>query len=365
MKLSEIIYELESFASPALQEEYDNSGLLIGDREMDIHKALICLDITDEVMQEASKDGYNLVISHHPFIFKGIKRITGDLLQNRILIHAVKEDIAIYAMHTNLDNDFFGVNAMLGAQLGLENLKILSPIEGKLRKLVTFCPKDHAEKVRNALFDAGAGHIGNYDGCSYNLDGQGTFRAGEGADPYVGEPGKLHFEDEVRIETIYPEYLEKNIIEKMLGSHPYEEVAYDIYPLLNTNSRAGAGMIGEFNSAMSEQEFLELLKKKLGTGFIRHSKLLNRPVQKVAFCGGSGSFLIQQAMRSGADAFITGDIKYHQFFEAEDKILILDAGHYESEQFTKDLIMQILKKKFPNFALRISKINTNAVKYFS
>lgn len=365
MKLAALIDALEAFAPRTLQEEYDNSGLLLGKRQVIIDKALICVDITDEVMQEAIEGGFNLLISHHPFIFKGIKRVTGQNLQGRILISAIKHDIAVYAMHTNLDNVFHGVNGILASKLGLTKLKILSPQQGNLRKLVTFCPTDHADQVRNALFEAGAGQIGEYDACSYNVDGQGTFRAGDGANPFVGEKGKLHFEHEVRIETIYPVYLENAIIAKLLAAHPYEEVAYDIYPLSNVNSRIGAGMIGELEKAMSEKTFLEMLKKNLNAAVIRHSSLLGRTVTNVAFCGGSGSFLIQQAISMGADAFITGDMKYHQFFEAENKILIADVGHYESEQFTKELIFQILKKKFPNFALRISKVNTNAVKYFS
>jgi len=365
MKLSLIINELEDFAPTSLQEDYDNSGLLVGDRGMEISSALICMDITDEVMQEASKGGFNLVISHHPFIFTGIKRVTEKNMQNRILVHAIKNDIAIYAMHTNLDNSAKGVNAMLGERIGLDNLKILSPMEGKLRKLVTFCPTDHADKVRDALFKAGAGQIGNYDGCSYNIDGKGSFRAGEEADPFVGNPGDLHFEEEVRIETIYPVHLEKSILASMKESHPYEEVAYDIYPLANSNPLTGAGMIGEYKDALSEQDFLALIKKSLGTGVIRHSRLLGKPIRKVAYCGGSGSFLIKHAIHQGADAFVTGDMKYHQFFEAENKLLIADVGHYESEQFTKDLVMQILKEKFPNFALQNSNVNTNAVKYFS
>jgi dinuclear metal center YbgI/SA1388 family protein len=365
MKLHEIIRELEAFADTALQEGYDNSGLLVGAQDGEIDKALICLDLTDEVMEEAIGLECNLVISHHPFIFKPFKRVTGKHMQDRILIRAIKHEISIYAMHTNLDNVIHGVNAMLGRKLGLKNLKVLSPLKGNLRKLVTFCPVDHAEQVRNAMFEAGAGHIGNYDGCSYNTSGQGSFRAGEGTDPFVGEQGKLHFEDEIRIETIYPVHLEGPILEKMLESHPYEEVAYDIYPLENTDPSAGAGMLGEFDDELKENEFLELLKKTLGTPAIRHSRTLGKAIKKVAYCGGAGSFLIPEAIRSGAQAFVSADIKYHQFFDADGKILIADVGHYESEQYTKDLIMHLLKEKFPNFALQISKVNTNAVKYFS
>jgi dinuclear metal center YbgI/SA1388 family protein len=278
-------------------------------------------------------------------------------------VHAIKEDIAVYAIHTNLDNAFIGVNAALCKKLGIENQRILSPLDDKLCKLVTFCPLDKAEEVRAALFQAGAGHIGDYDSCSYNLEGFGTFRAGDGANPYVGKKGEIHHEAETRIEAIFPEYIQGRLISSLIQSHPYEEVAYDIYPLRNEFHRAGAGMIGELVEAIDAKEFLEHVKKVLGTGVIRHSELSGKKVHKVAVCGGSGSFLIGKAMSEGADIFVTGDIKYHQFFESENGMIIADAGHYETEQFTKELLYNILNENFPTFALRISQTNTNAVQY--
>ena len=363
MKIKELIKCLESYAPTDLQETYDNAGLLIGDPEKEVNRALICLDLTMEVLDEAIEDGSGMIISHHPLIFKGLKKLTGGNDMERIVIKAIKNDVAVYAIHTNLDNVFRGVNAMLCAKLGIHDATILRPLSGLLNKLVTFCPKDHADQVREALFAAGAGHIGNYDSCSYNLEGFGTFRAGEGSDPYVGEKGKLHREMETRIEVIFPDHLTKNLLTALDSAHPYEEVAYDIYPLKNDFQQAGAGMIGMLDKPMDEKSFLLMLKKNLRAGVIRHSPLTGKKISKLAVCGGSGSFLIKDAMACGADAFVTADMKYHKFFEAEGKMLIADAGHYETEQYTKELIYNILNEKFPTFALRISQINTNAVHY--
>jgi dinuclear metal center YbgI/SA1388 family protein len=346
-----------------LQESYDNSGLLIGRPEDEIDKALISLDLTMEILDEAIQGNFGLVITHHPLIFTGLKRLTGKSETERLVMKAVKHSIAIYAIHTNLDNVHNGVNAVLSDKLGIKKTSILRPVKGILNKLVTFCPCDDADRVREAMFAAGAGNIGNYDSCSYNLEGYGTFRAGEGTDPYVGEQGKLHQETEVRIEVVFPKHISGRLIHALKDAHPYEEVAYDIYPLNNEHDHVGAGMIGKLDEPVSEPDFIKMIKTALGSEFIRHSPLLSKEISKVAVCGGSGSFLIQDAIRAGADAFVTGDMKYHQFFESEGKILIIDAGHYETEQFTKELIYNTLNEKFPTFALRISQINTNAVRY--
>ncbi len=363
MTVREISTCLEAIAPPALQESYDNSGLLLGDPGMEVNAALICLDLTEEVLDEALQQGCGMVISHHPLIFGGLKRVTGSSSVERIVIKALKNDIAVYAVHTNLDNISGGVNSMLCAKLGITHTRILQPLPGRLNKLVTFCPHADAPGVREALFAAGAGHIGNYDSCSYNLEGYGTFRAGDGTNPYVGERGKLHREEETRIEVIFPDHIQGRVIAALKDSHPYEEVAYDIYPLKNDYEMAGAGMIGELETSMDEPAFLQHVKDVLGTGAIRHSALTGRKVKSVAVCGGAGSFLIGKAMAAGADAFVTGDLKYHQFFEGEGKMLIADAGHYETEQFTKELLYSILNEKFPTFALRISQTRTNAVHY--
>lgn len=364
MKIIEITQELERLAPLSVQESYDNSGLIIGDFESEIQKALICLDVTEEVMDEAILGNYELIIAHHPLVFKGLKKINGRNFVERIVLKAIKNDIAIYAFHTNADNILNGVNGTIAEKLGLCNVEILQPQRGILRKLVTYCPIVMADKVRIALFDAGAGSIGNYDQVSFNISGEGTFRANANAKPFVGKSNQLHTEKEIRIELIFPNYLEHRILKALLATHPYEEVAYDIYPLENKFEAIGAGAIGELEQEVSELDFLKQLKKVFGLQFVKHSKCLDRPIKKVALCGGSGSFLIHQAIAKKADLFFTGDLKYHDYFEADNKILLADIGHYESEQFTKELIYSILNKKFPTFALRISENKTNPVYYF-
>jgi dinuclear metal center YbgI/SA1388 family protein len=364
MQIKELITILDRAAPFSLQEDYDNSGLQVGDPQKEIGRALICLDVTPEVIQEARDKHCDLVISHHPLIFKGIKRITGAHPTEKILIEAIRNDLAILSVHTNLDHAGFGVNHMLARKLGLEQLKVLQPGSGLLRKLVTFCPTTHGEAVRKALFEAGAGQIGDYDSCSYNLEGTGTFRAGDGSKPFVGKAGELHQEAETRIETIFPGYLQKAVLEALMSSHPYEEVAYDVYRLDNVFDSVGAGLSGRLPQPMGETEFLTLLKDTLGTPVLRHSRLSGRQVSQVALCGGSGSFLLESAAGAGADAFVTADLKYHQFFDAQDRLLLIDAGHYETEQFTKELLHEIINKKMINFALLISEVNTNPISYF-
>jgi len=363
MNLSEITSFLNSRIPLSLQESYDNCGLLIGDSDAAITGALICLDVTGEVLDEAVEKNCNLVIAHHPLIFSGIKNLTGQTGIEHLVIRAIKENIAIFALHTNLDNHYEGVNHQLSSKLGLLNPEILRPMSGMLRKLVTFCPASHAGIVRDAIFNAGAGEIGNYNNCSYNSQGEGTFRALTGANPFVGELGKLHTEPEVRIETIFPAYLENSVISALKLVHPYEEVAYDIYPLANKHNRIGAGMIGTLPEAVEAEKFLMNVKEILQTGCIRHTNLKNKKVQRIAVCGGSGSFLIQDAISCNADIYITGDIKYHDFFIPGNRMILADVGHFESEQFTKDLIYTLLKKKFTTFALFISGTNTNPVNY--
>ncbi len=363
MKLKEIVSAFESFAPLAYQEKYDNSGLAVGDPDMEVSAALLCIDVTVEVVEEAISLGVNLVISHHPVIFKPLSKLTGSSPVERIVLLAVSNNIALYSAHTNLDNVLLGVNHKICSKLGLAEPAILAPLQQALKKLVTFVPDQHADELRNALFDAGAGHIGNYDSCSFNHNGTGTFRALEGANPYVGEAGKLHRENETRIETIFPSAHQKAVIQALIKSHPYEEPAYDIFPVDNTFHLAGSGMMGKLAQPVNETGFLEEVKTIFNCRYLRHSKLLNKPVSKVAVCGGSGSFLISAAIAAGADVFITGDIKYHEFFNAEDRILVADIGHYESEQFTIEIFYDILIKKIPNFAIRFSSIKTNPIYY--
>ena len=364
MKIKEIIISLEKLAPLSLQESYDNAGLMIGNSDNELSKALITIDVTDKVIDEAIKKGCNLIISHHPLIFGNLSKITNGDITGKCIIKAIKHDIAIYAAHTNLDNVIGGVNFILCKKLELTNCKILKNKKNILRKLVTFCPTDKADEVRKALFDAGAGHIGNYDCCSFNSNGSGTFRALENANPYVGELNKLHFENEVKIETIYPSYIEKALLKALFASHPYEEVAYDIYPLENEFNMAGEGMIGELTKPTEVKLFFEKIKAILGLAVIRHSKIINTKVKSVAVCGGAGGFLMKDAISAGADIFLTADLKYHQFFETEEKIILADIGHYESEQFAKEILIDFLNKNFSTFAFLISKTITNPIYYF-
>jgi len=315
------------------------------------------------VMNEAISMGCNLIISHHPLIFGGIKKIAPSDFIGNCIIKAIRNEISIYAVHTNLDNIQHGVNSILCEKLGLSACKILKPRKNVLRKLVTFCPSDKAEKVRLALFHAGAGHIGNYDCCSYNTEGFGTFRALENANPYVGKINKFHSQNEIKIEVIYPEFIEKKLLHALFTSHPYEEVAYDVYPLENEYSKAGEGMIGELSKEKDSNVFLREVKDILSIETIRHTKIIKQTVKKVAVCGGAGGFLIKDAISAGTDMLLTADLKYHQFFDAEDRIILADIGHYESEQFAKEILYELVKKNFPKFAVQISKANTNPVFY--
>lgn len=362
--MKEITGYLESLAPLSYQESYDNSGLQVGLLEQEITGALVTLDVTGEVLREAEDLGFNLIVSHHPVLFGSVTSLTGRNATERIVMEAVRKGIAIYSGHTNFDAILEGVSARMASRLGLVGCRILDPVKGALKKVVVFVPHKQAEDVRKAMFEAGAGQIGEYDSCSFNLEGTGTFRGSEGTDPFVGKPGSLHREPETRVETIVPGHLLDRVVRSMIRAHPYEEVAYDIYPLENNYDRAGAGMIGELEDPMDEEVFMGFLKDRFGVPVIRHSPLLGKPVKKVALCGGAGSFLTAKALATGADVFVTGDIKYHQFFEADGKIVLMDVGHFESEQFTRELFCDLLMEKFPKFAVRISETATNPIKFF-
>lgn len=363
MKLKAITDHLESIAPLAYQESYDNAGLICGNHDMEINAALICLDSTEAVIDEAIANGCNLVIAHHPIVFSGLKKINGSNYIERVIIKAIQNNIAIYSAHTNLDNVYNGVNAKIAEKLGLINCTVLAPQKNGIKKLITYCPEDRAESIRLALFAAGAGSIGNYDECSFNTFGTGTFRAGVGANPFVGEIGKQFQGKEVKIECVFEAFAESDILKALFAVHPYEEVAYDVITLTNNNNRIGAGLVGEISTEMDELGFLKHLKQVMKADSVRYTALTNKKVKKIAVCGGSGSFLLQNAIRAGADIFVSADFKYHQFFDAENRIVIADIGHYESEQYTSELFYEILKKKFNTFALHLSKINTNPIKY--
>ncbi|SHK86311.1 dinuclear metal center protein, YbgI/SA1388 family [Chitinophaga jiangningensis] len=363
MKIKEIIQAIESFAPLQYQESYDNAGLLFGDASREVTNVLLTLDATEEVIDEAIARGCNLVVAHHPIVFGGLKKITGSNYVERVAIKAIRHEVAVYAAHTNLDNVRNGVCAEMAARLGLDHCRVLQPKKGLLKKLYTFVPEADAEKVRVALFEAGAGHIGQYSECSYNGAGEGTFKAGAGTDPYVGKVGERHFEKETKLEVIFPLYLEGRVISALLSSHPYEEVAYDIVNLDNTYNEVGSGLVGELPADMDELEFLRLVKERFGAGCVKYTNLRGKKVRKVALCGGAGSFLLKRAIGAGADVYISSDFKYHEFFDADNQIVIADIGHFESEQFTVELFYHILTEKFRNFAPLKSTIKTNPVNY--
>ena len=365
MKIADIVSVLEQLAAPSLQESYDNAGLITGHPNMDCTGVLCTLDATEQVIEEARQLHCNMVVAHHPILFRPLKKITGKTYVERTIIKAIKHDVAIYAIHTNLDNVIEGVNDKIADKLNLVNRRVLSAKEKMLMKLYTFVPSAHAEKVRSAIFEAGAGQIGNYSECSFNTDGKGTFKAGENTDPYVGEKGKRHEEDEVKMEMILPAHIKQQVVNALIKSHPYEEVAYDVIALENEFDKTGSGLVGELQNEVGEEQFLFALKNAFNLHVIRHTPLLNKPVKTIALCGGAGSFLIDKACAAGANFYVTADVKYHEFFDADNRMVIADIGHWESEQFTIDLLHDFLQAKFPTFAVLKTGIKTNPVHYFT
>lgn len=363
MKLKEITNWLELWAPTALQESYDNCGLLVGEPYTEVGSALLTLDVTEEVIDEAIRGNHQLIIAHHPLIFSGIKKLNGQDEVNRCVIKALRNNIAIYAIHTNIDNLSDGVNKMIADKLGLSDRAILAPKSGQLNKLVTFIPKDYLESVQQALWEAGAGNIGEYSECSFYASGTGTFKGSENTNAFVGEKNVRHAEPEYKMEVIVPNWNINRVMQALRAAHPYEEVAYYLSKLEN-DAPYGAGMVGILEHPMESTEWLEYLKKQMDLTVIRHTAAPNRTIQKVAICGGAGSFLLNQAIRTGADALVTGDFKYHDFFGAEQRLMICDIGHYESEKYTPTLLRDKLLEKFPTFAAQISSIYTNPINYY-
>ena len=361
--VKDVTDHLETFAPTAWQESYDNSGLLTGDPLQEVKGILITLDCTEPVVNEAIERGCNLIVAHHPIIFKGLKKLTGSNYVERTVIRAIRNGIAIYASHTNLDNIYNGVNKKICEKIGLENVRILSPKTQVLTKLVTFIPQSHTGAVLTALHQAGAGQIGNYENCSFSVQGQGTFKPNEKANPTIGEKFIQEVVAETRVEVIFPAYAQSKVLRALRSAHPYEEVAYYLSSLNNPNQDVGSGMIGELQTALEPSEFLKRLKVSMDLKVIRHTRLLDQPVKKIAVCGGSGSFLLPQARQAGAQAFVSADFKYHEFFDAEDQLIIADIGHYESEVYTRELLGEVLTKKFPTFAINFSRTVTNPISY--
>ncbi len=363
LKLKDIIREIEKLAPLVFQENYDNSGLITGNIDMEISGILISLDAIEPVMDEAINRKCNLIIAHHPIIFSGLKSLTGKNYIEKTIIKAIKNDIAIYAAHTNLDNMYHGVNQKMAQKLKLKNTSILQPLKNTLKKIIVYVPQSHYEMVQQAILNAGAGHIGNYSHCSFNTQGYGTFMPNENAKPFIGEKNKIHIENEFKIEAVFIKDKQKEIIQAMKESHPYEEIAYEIMTLDNENQYIGAGLIGELENELLPTEFLTLVQKEFKADGIRYTEL-EKKINRIALCGGSGSFLLPNAIAAGADAFLTADFKYHQFFDANNKLMIVDIGHYESEQYTGEIFLNKISEKYPNFAVHLTSVNTNPIKYF-
>ena len=363
-KIKQVTQQLEKLAPLSYQESYDNAGLIVGSPETEVTGILFSLDVTEAVVAEAIEKQCNLIVAHHPIVFKGLKKLTGSGYVERTVIKAIKNDIAIYATHTNLDHVTKGVNRGIAERLELNDVKILAPKKELLSKLTFFIPVADAQRVLDALFEAGAGEIGQYKNCSFRTEGIGTFRPGDDANPVIGSRGVDEQVPENRIEVMFPAYLERPILEVLKKNHPYEEVAYYLQHLENENQEVGAGAVGNLSAPMEPQDFLLFVKQKMMVSLIKHTIPLNKKIQRVAVCGGAGSFLLSDAIRAGADVFITADYKYHEFFDADYRIMICDIGHFESEVFTKDLLYNYLSGIFSNFALCLSEVNTNPVRYF-
>lgn len=364
MKIKEITSYLESLAPVSSQESYDNSGLIVGDANAEVTDVLLSLDCIESTVEEAIQKGCQLIIAHHPIVFKGLKKLNGKNYIERTVIKAIKNDIAIYAIHTNLDNYRFGVNHEIGKRIGLKGVQVLQPKTEVLSKVVCYIPKDHASVVSKAMFDAGAGKIGDYDECGFSTEGTGTYRPNDAAKPFIGTSGERSEVEEVKFEAVCSKHVMRKVISAMISAHPYEEVAYEIFPMLNSNPYEGSGMVGTLESPMETMAFLKHLKNVFQCGVIRHTEIHSKTIQKVAYCGGAGSFLLPAAKGSGADIYITGDYKYHEFFDAEGGIIIADIGHFESEQYTSHRLAEILMEKFATFAVHLTEVNTNPINYF-
>jgi dinuclear metal center YbgI/SA1388 family protein len=363
MQIQDITRFLEAKFPLQLQESYDNSGLIYGRAEQEVTGVLISLDVTEAIVEEALSNQCNLIIAHHPVVFKGIKRLNGKTLVERVLERCIQNGIALYAIHTNLDNHIEGVNYKIAQKLGLTDCRILRPMAAQLFKLEVYVPQEDFEGLDAAILAAGAGQIGNYQDCHFRTLGTGTFRPNEKAEPHIGSAGQRESVQELKMEYVVEASVVSAVLSAMKKAHPYEEVAYQLMATQNQHQARGAGFVGQLPAPVEPMAFLKMVKEQFNCGAIRYTNLLPKHIQTVALCGGAGSFLLPDAIGAKADIFITGDFKYHEFFDAEDRIVIADIGHYESEQFTSELLAEQLTEKFPNFAVRLTKLNTNPVNY--
>lgn len=363
MKIAELVSYVNNLAPFTYQESYDNAGLLVGNPSDEVIGVTVALDMTEDVIQDAIDNGCNVVLAHHPIIFKGLKRLTGSNYVERTVIKAIQNNIALIATHTNLDNAFHGVNRVIADKIGLINQRILVPKENTLYKLQVYIPVDHAENLRKALAEAGAGAIGTYNACSFSIPGEGRFNPQEGSKPFIGSVNELEKVDEIKVEVIYQQHLQGKVLQAMRAAHPYEEIAYDVIKVENADNYIGSGMVGELPEAIDTLSFLNDIKRIFNCGVVRFTKPHLEKVKTIAVCGGAGSFLLRNAIQAQADVFITGDFKYHEFFDAEDRIIIADIGHFESEQYTSEWLIAQLKKNFTTFAVRYTNVVTNPINY--
>jgi dinuclear metal center YbgI/SA1388 family protein len=363
MNVQELCSAIEEWAPLSYQESYDNCGLIVGNPNQELSGVLVSLDSLEIVVDEAIHKHCNMIVSHHPIIFKGLKSLTGKNYVERTVLKAIKNDIAIYAIHTNLDNLNQGVCRRMSEQLGLINSRVLSPKNGLLKKLVTYVPKESAEILRSSLFEIGASSMANYSESNFSFTGYSSFKGSQESNTLIGKLSHREKVNEECIELVFSSHLERDIIAALKQNHPHEEVAFQIISINNDHQYVGAGRIGELSNPQSAFDFLACLKKSFKTDCVRHSLILDKQIKTVALCGGAGSFLLSHARHQGADVFVSADFKYHEFFDAENKIIIADIGHYESERYTIDLIGDFLRKKFPRFAIRLSEINTNPINY--
>ncbi len=363
MVIKDVTDYLEQLAPLHYAEDFDNVGLLTGDYNDPVNGILVTLDCLENVVDEAIEKNCNLIVAFHPIIFKGLKHLRASDYVRKTVVKAIKNDIAIYAVHTAIDVANGGVSYLMASELGLKNITTLTPKKGLIKKLITYVPNDHIHDVKKALFNAGAGSLGNYDECSFSTSGTGTFKGNEKSEPVIGESGTRSTVNEQQLSITYLPHLESKILKALFTSHPYEQVAYEVSTLENTYQNIGMGAIGTLENTLNVDDFLKLLKAVYGSGAVRYSLSRKRNIKTVAVLGGSGAFAIQNAIRAGADAYVTADLKYHDFFQGEN-ILLCDVGHYESEQFTKNLLQEYLSKKFSSFAILCADARTNPVNYY-
>ncbi len=308
-----------------------------------VDKVLVALDVTEDVVDEAISKSCHFIISHHPFIFNGLKRINSSSSTGRIVIKAIKNDIAIAAMHTNIDNSSLGVSYMLAMKLGLRDLHILKPVTGKMFKVTVHCKDNIFEDMKKILEDNHVSDEPKGQVFSYNADNE----------YYMNKTLEVVVSEETAV-----------LIMSALKHFSSADFRCDMSPVCDRNDNAGGGMVGLLSEAMEEKDFLAMVKEKLNATVLRHSAFLNKPVKKVALCGGSGFFMLPDAKCCNADVYVTADVKYHDFFDADGSILLIDAGHFETEQFAKEIIADCIIKKNSNFAVMISEVNTNSINYF-